>query len=57
VLEYQSRFYVSTGVEEGHALVLSFQDAFRLGVFVCGFALVLGLAFPKGQDRNRHGPT
>lgn len=55
VLEYQSRVHAQSGIAAAQAAVLSYRDAYRLGVLVCAAAFLLALAFPKPVKGNGHG--
>lgn len=55
VFELQSHLYQKQGVGVNSAVVLGFQDAFRLGVIVCALAWILAMALPKRFEGNSHG--
>ncbi len=55
VLELQSHLYINQGLSETASQVISFQDAFRLGVLVCALAWVLSFALPRRFEGNQHG--
>ncbi len=55
VLEVQSRAYGRTGLAVAESAVLSYQDAFRIGAFVCVGAFLLALALPKPIQGSGHG--
>lgn len=55
ILEHQSRSYLHSGAEPMQAAVASYQDAYRLGVFVCAAAFLLALAIPKPIKGTAHG--
>lgn len=55
VLELQHHLYRKQGLADHEAMLLSFHDAFRLGIFICALAWILATALPKRFEGNTHG--